>query len=495
MSMRARRTTATVLVATATAAALGAAPPITVAAEPTGTGRLYSIGYRTWIWPTPSAGGRFLGYLREGSSVALRSPGLVPGALCPRGFYAVEPRGYACANGTVTVDPDHPARRALADVAAAGGPLPYRYALSNGAPMYARLPTPSEQRRMERGHGRAGTFRRLPLFQRGHEDLAVVEPIAARDPVPPSLAQQGPVRGPSLDLVRRSAPAGTMLAFTRAFDFGGRTFLLSPDLTLLPADRVRPFRANGFRGVELGDDVPLPIAWFRREPRPQYRRVPSGRIEPTGASWPARSFVQLAGGRIEQDGRAYLETAPPPGPPGGGTTLYAAAADATVVQARAQRPFLVGPGRKWMLVSIGQGTLVAYEDLRPVYATLISPGRGGVPIAGRDPIETATTPLGTYNITFKDRAATMAHEAGEERSSWIADVPHIQYFAAPFALHGAYWHDELGEPISAGCVNLSPADAKWLFDWSDPPVPEGWQGATGAAANENGPTSAVVVTR
>jgi hypothetical protein len=71
----------------------------------------------------------------------------------------------------------------------------------------------------------------------------------------------------------------------------------------------------------------------------------------------------------------------------------------------------------------------------------------------------------------------------------------VQYFNPPFALHAAYWHDRFGLPTSAGCINLSPIDAAWLFEWSDPHVPDGWQGATGSGAPENGPTTAIVVHR
>src|SRR6185369_10696134 len=132
----------------------------------------------------------------------------------------------------------------------------------------------------------------------------------------------------------------------------------------------------------------------------------------------------------------------------------------------------------------------------PVYSTLISPGKGGLPQEGKSSLEAATTPLGVYNITFKDRAATMSPETGENRSFWIADVPWTQYFNAPFAIHAAFWHERFGEPTSAGCVNVSPIDAQWLFEWSDPAVPVDWQGATGAGATrDNGPTTAVVVQR
>jgi hypothetical protein len=35
-----------------------------------------------------------------------------------------------------------------------------------------------------------------------------------------------------------------------------------------------------------------------------------------------------------------------------------------------------------------------------------------------------------------------------------------------YGLHGTYWHDNFGTPMSHGCVNLSNADAQWLFNWA-----------------------------
>jgi lipoprotein-anchoring transpeptidase ErfK/SrfK len=39
------------------------------------------------------------------------------------------------------------------------------------------------------------------------------------------------------------------------------------------------------------------------------------------------------------------------------------------------------------------------------------------------------------------------------------------------ALHSTFWHNNFGEPMSHGCVNLSPEDAKWIFRWTLPVVP------------------------
>ena len=57
-----------------------------------------------------------------------------------------------------------------------------------------------------------------------------------------------------------------------------------------------------------------------------------------------------------------------------------------------------------------------------------------------------------------------------------SDVPWTQNFSGPHALHGAYWHDDWGNRKSAGCVNVSPIDGRWLFYFTEPVMPEGWHG-------------------
>ena len=59
-----------------------------------------------------------------------------------------------------------------------------------------------------------------------------------------------------------------------------------------------------------------------------------------------------------------------------------------------------------------------------------------------------------------------------------------------YALHGAYWHNNFGQPMSHGCVNFRPAEAKKLFEWADPIIPEGRTQVTATADN---PGTLVVV--
>ena len=48
----------------------------------------------------------------------------------------------------------------------------------------------------------------------------------------------------------------------------------------------------------------------------------------------------------------------------------------------------------------------------------------------------------------------------------LQDVPHVMYFYRSYGLHGTYWHENFGQPMSHGCVNLSLGDAEWLYGWA-----------------------------
>jgi hypothetical protein len=50
----------------------------------------------------------------------------------------------------------------------------------------------------------------------------------------------------------------------------------------------------------------------------------------------------------------------------------------------------------------------------------------------------------------------------------------VQYIHLNVALHGSFWHSSFGSTRSHGCINLSPADARWLFNWTGPVLPENW---------------------
>jgi lipoprotein-anchoring transpeptidase ErfK/SrfK len=84
------------------------------------------------------------------------------------------------------------------------------------------------------------------------------------------------------------------------------------------------------------------------------------------------------------------------------------------------------------------------------------------------------TPVGLFRVETKHTATSMRDQPQEEEAYSIEDVPWTQYFHANVALHGAFWHAGFGTERSHGCVNLSPADARWLFGFTRPVLPAGW---------------------
>lgn len=111
---------------------------------------------------------------------------------------------------------------------------------------------------------------------------------------------------------------------------------------------------------------------------------------------------------------------------------------------------------RWAGVNLFEQNLVAYENNRPIMASLISSGLKN----GR-----WDTPTGTFHIGVRLEADRMSGAEGQADFYSLDQVPYAQYFNGLISLHGTYWHNSFGYPHSHGCVNLSVSDAKWLFEW------------------------------
>jgi lipoprotein-anchoring transpeptidase ErfK/SrfK len=84
------------------------------------------------------------------------------------------------------------------------------------------------------------------------------------------------------------------------------------------------------------------------------------------------------------------------------------------------------------------------------------------------------TPPATYRVRAKAATTAMAGDPRVPNRYEVSAVPWAVRFADGFFIHGVYWHDGFGGPRSHGCVNVSPKDAAFIFDWVRPAVPEGW---------------------
>jgi lipoprotein-anchoring transpeptidase ErfK/SrfK len=125
-------------------------------------------------------------------------------------------------------------------------------------------------------------------------------------------------------------------------------------------------------------------------------------------------------------------------------------------------------------VDLALQTLMAYEGDELVRQARVSTGVSRtVPPENGIPTE---TPKGRFNIYSKMPSKHMGDgrlmrgdldlEAYE-----LVGVPWTMFFHSlmtGYALHGTYWHDNFGVPMSHGCINLRNEDAKWLFRWADP---------------------------
>jgi lipoprotein-anchoring transpeptidase ErfK/SrfK len=132
----------------------------------------------------------------------------------------------------------------------------------------------------------------------------------------------------------------------------------------------------------------------------------------------------------------------------------------------------LAPGEKWIDVDLASQTLVAFEGDRPVYATAVSTGRE----SKTDKEKNHKTPTGTWRIREKHIAATMDGDVASDGPYSIEDVPWIMYYSGSYALHGAFWHNNFGRTRSHGCVNLAPQDARAIFGWTEPRMPDNWHG-------------------
>jgi hypothetical protein len=126
------------------------------------------------------------------------------------------------------------------------------------------------------------------------------------------------------------------------------------------------------------------------------------------------------------------------------------------------RPNAVSPegvsGERWIEVNLQEQTLSVYENGELVFAALVSTGVPG-----------AWTQPGLFQIYLKKETETMSGSFTADRSDYyyLEDVPWTMYFDQARALHGTYWHNSYGVPLSRGCVNLSPGDSQWIFNWAE----------------------------
>jgi hypothetical protein len=342
------------------------------------------------------------------------------------------------------------------------------------------------------------------------------------------------------DRVRRKTGLSLVGAFNTESEGLARRFAVTVDMRLIPTTKLKPDSGSAFHGITLGEKLTLPVGWVNTPDARTYKLIKGKDEARPDETLPLRVVVPLSGKARIKAGERFYQTLKD-------KTVWIRARDLAVAESPSVLPAPAEKGEKWIDISITQQALVLYEGKKPVYATLISTGRDRL----GDPKTTLSTPRGSFRLTSKHLAAAMdseenssvaggtrAHSApssgataatverlkaaetkGERLSEddarrlanvkkgrdpeygitmrrgasdfELRDVPWIQYFASGYALHGAYWHDVFGTARSHGCVNLAPIDARYVFLWTDPPVPTGWHGIN--VGNDMGEGTAVEI--
>jgi lipoprotein-anchoring transpeptidase ErfK/SrfK len=288
------------------------------------------------------------------------------------------------------------------------------------------------------------------------------DPSALRDALRSSDIQEGARKGAVAQRARRLiGPLGLLLAIACLLVLAGMALvtwysaasvlaslphLATESPTALPADTLTPdptFTVAPKAQPPVATDTPLPTAAPTETPAPTATPADTPTPTPSPSAQPPVGDAQPAIG-TDTPSPAPGATATPPSPDATGTPAASPS----------------GPGangEKWIDVDLTKQQLTAYQGNTPVFQVLVSTGLPGTP-----------TVVGQFRIYWKLLAADMAGPG-----YYLPAVPYTMYFLRGYSLHGTYWHHNFGHPMSHGCVNLRTEDAKWLFDWTDPPLPAG----------------------
>ena len=452
-----------------------------------------------------------LGYLRHGSKTpVVATPHKKSN--CVEGWYELVAGGFICGKYT-TLDLNHP-RFKNAHPPDLAAPLPYTYGVNatHGTPLYRQVPSREERLQFEPWLAKPRA-RPKPAAEPSDNPYAATDADAGASegaaPAPSAQASDpaqahddgkpwymkdldggAPVQI-TLDELKGEGPIarrmvkGFYLSLDRRFTSNGASWWKTNDGLVAPADGVWVAKPRSeFKGVWLGDvvgapvapvDVPmttadggaivrrawhLPIGFITVPSAHKYSMATSKKRVARGGGLHKQTIVQLTGDVVTLEGIEYFET---------DEGWWMRGSDGTRTEPGPLPEKLGGVSEKWVDVNLKRQTLVAFEGEKPVFATIVSSGRSG-----------HETPPGSFRIREKHVASTMDGdaEAASDGPYSIQDVPYIQYFSGGYALHGAFWHDEFGHVKSHGCVNLAPSDARAVFNWTDPQLPEGWHGVS-----------------
>jgi len=359
----------------------------------------------TPVLARPTYAAPLVGHVMRGAHIRVRGEVILEGRGngCPtRLFYALVPTGYLCstqAQPTTEPPSSEPVLSLVDDT-----PLPYRYAMvlvpeEESLPMWGSLEALNEHAEPERQLSRGDT-------------------VALADP-------------------------------PQTVHFEDQSYYVTVDAKVLPIKRTMIVqRYSRWQGEPISADTHLPFGWVTPQKASVYAAPGGAKVDTAVARTRFDILEEQTVGRTR-----WLRI---------GDDRWMKEQQLNEVR-KIDRPTGTGAHHQWFDVDLGEQVVVAYDNDRPVYATLTASGH-----------EPNHTPRGNYPIWGKGTSVTMKSQEYDDKPYYVNRVPWVMFFQAHNALHGAYWHDRFGTTKSHGCVNLAPKDAKALFDWLEPQLPMGW---------------------
>ena len=383
-------------------------------------------------WTSPLVGNAL-----EGARLPVRGVLPVKHGCAGKVWYAIEPFGYVCSRD-VAPSTDAPSSESVLKVAE-GERLPFRYVMVL----------------LKEGD-------KLPMW------LSLDDMKQGRDP-------------------ERQLEKGDTIAIEKSIKWEDQTYWISVEGRVLPQKGTSQMgQGSAWHGIALDDTTPLPFGWITAGKLKAYAQPLDGPSLKTLASaeLPRRTRVRILDEQTLGKRRwiKILVAAPPPleksqifnkveakepaeeTPTLPTEELWVLADQVNEVRLLPRPTTVASNIDRWIDVDLGEQVLVTYEKDKPVFATLVSSGRA------------IATPMGTYPVWAKAAAISMKSQAYEDKGYFVNKVPWSTFFQWHNAIHGAYWHDQFGVVKSHGCVNVSPLDARHVFEWVTPALPPGWSG-------------------
>jgi hypothetical protein len=417
-----------------------------------------------------------LGILRKGQKALAKSTAMKAGH-CTDGWFQLVPSGGWVCSRHVTTDPESKELKDAPRPPSIDKPLPYEYGLNltHGTPQYRRPPLRKERTAHEKGllvgkSARADTA--------AEDRAAAAKEIAAEKGGTPWYLSDDPRSAVALDglkgdsqLVERRMVRGFYVALDQViYPFAGKMWR-STRGSYIPFDHLLVHQTTtDFEGVWVGhDDEPrkLPLAFVLRGTN---RYTFSDKGPKKGDAVPRWAIIPLTGKAPAPEQRGFSET----------SEGYFLRDEHVTVTKPGPPPPGLKPGEKWIDVNLSTQSLVAFEGDKPVFATIVSTGRHD----DNDSTKDHRTPSGNFRVREKHISNTMDDDTASDGPYSIEDVPWVMYFEKGYALHGAFWHSSFGKEHSHGCINMQPFDARQIFRWIGPTLPEGWHAVRATPENE-----------